>query len=60
MNSWSNLQESLGNNESERYLTLLAKRAFLSLWSYPNVYTDEGRRGKGNGKELCGCYAKII
>jgi len=25
----------------------------LSLWSYPNVYTDEGRHGNGDGKELC-------
>jgi len=23
------------------------------LWSYPNVYTDEGRHGCGDGKELC-------
>lgn len=26
----------------------------MSLWSHPNVYTDEGRScGKGDGKELC-------
>ncbi len=32
----------------------MAKRSFLSLWSYANVYTDEGRvHGKGDGKELC-------
>jgi hypothetical protein len=39
---------------SERYLASLARRSFLTLWSYPNVYTDEGRgAGKGDGKELC-------
>ena len=45
---------SEGTTLSERYLARLAKRSFLSLWSYANVYTDEGRRGgKGDGKELC-------
>jgi len=44
---------SSGNTESERYLVRLAKKAFLSLWSYPNLYTDEGLHGKGDGKELC-------
>ena len=40
--------------ESERYLTSLARKSFLTLWSYSNVYTDEGRgAGKGDGKELC-------
>lgn len=53
MNTWGDPQTSVGNTESERYLVRLAKKAFLSLWSYPNVYTDEGRRGKGSGKELC-------
>src|SRR5258708_2519149 len=40
--------------ESEKYLTALCKRSFLSLWSFPNLYTDEGRRkNKGAGRELC-------
>ena len=42
-----------GNTDSERYLIRLAKLAFLSLWSYPNLYTDEGKSGVGDGKELC-------
>lgn len=42
-----------GQTDSERYLVRLAKKAFLSLWCYPNVYTNEGQRGKGDGKELC-------
>lgn len=33
---------------SERALAGLARKAFLSLWRYPNVLTDEGR---ANGEE---------
>ncbi len=45
---------SNGKTPSERYLSGLCKRAFLSLWSYPNLHTDEGRKkGKGVGHELC-------
>jgi len=43
-----------GNTPSERYLAKLCRRSFLSLWSFANPYTDEGRRsGKGAGQELC-------
>mgnify|MGYP000638553306 CR=1 FL=1 len=29
------------------------RRTFLSLWSYPNVFRDQGQRdGRGDGKEL--------
>lgn len=39
---------------SEEYLARLCRRAFLSLWSYANVYTDESKPvGKGVGRELC-------
>ncbi|MDD3050551.1 MAG: hypothetical protein PHR06_05330 [Candidatus Cloacimonetes bacterium] len=45
---------SQGVTPSERYLNKLAKRSFLSLWCYPNVFTDESRvNGKGPAKELC-------
>jgi hypothetical protein len=45
--------KSSGVTESERYLDSLCKRSFLSLWSYPNLYRDQGRKdGKGDGKEL--------
>lgn len=45
--------EAKGTTDSERALARLARRAFLSLWSYPNVYSDEGRSGgKGDGNEL--------
>lgn len=46
--------KSHGTTASERYLSNLARKSFLSIWSYPNLYTDEGRRAnKGAGKELC-------
>lgn len=52
--AWEKAAAAEGVTASERALTRLAKRAFLSLWSYSNVYTDEGRvNGKGDGKELC-------
>jgi hypothetical protein len=46
--------KSEGLTESERYLANLCEKSFLSLWSYPNVFRDQGRKGgKGDGKELC-------
>ena len=51
---WEQASAAEGTTDSERALTRLAKKAFLSLWSYSNVFTDEGRsHGKGDGKELC-------
>jgi hypothetical protein len=52
--SRSSVQKSGGTTKSERYLASLCERSFLSLWSYPNVYRDQGcSGGKGNGKEIC-------
>ena len=52
--AWERAAAAEGTTDSERALTKLAKKAFLSLWSYSNVFTDEGRsNGKGDGKELC-------
>ncbi len=42
-----------GITVSERYLKKLCDRTFLSLWSYPNVYRDQGSSSKGGGKEVC-------
>lgn len=51
--AWKKAAEAQGTTDSERALARLARKAFLSLWSYPNVYSDEGRTGgKGDGKEL--------
>lgn len=41
-----------GITKSERYLRELCDRTFLSLWSYPNVYRDQGCPGMGDGKEV--------
>ncbi|SEK16237.1 hypothetical protein SAMN05444746_12421 [Variovorax sp. OK212] len=52
--AWEKAASSDGTTPSERALASLARKAFLTLWSYPNVFTDEGRaNGKGDGKELC-------
>jgi len=51
--AWEKAAAAEGVTDSERALTRLARKAFLSLWSYPNAYSDEGRsRGAGDGKEL--------
>lgn len=42
-----------GITASERYLAQLADKIFLGLWSYPNVYTNEGYNNNNEGKELC-------
>jgi len=42
-----------GSTPSERYLAKLCDHTFLNLWSYPNVYVDKRKNGKGDGKELC-------
>ncbi|WGL84231.1 hypothetical protein [Enterobacter cloacae] len=48
------INKNVGGNDSEKYLSKLCERTFLSLWSYPNVYTDEGKKtASGDGKELC-------
>ncbi len=51
--AWEKAAEAQGSTDSERALARLARKAFLSLWCYPNVHSDEGRlSGKGDGKEL--------
>jgi len=42
------IQKSEGVTESETRLSKLCNKLFLSLWSYPNVYRDQGQ-----GKEIC-------
>ena len=42
------IEKSQGTTDSERYLAVLCERAFLSLWSYPKPYRDQG-----DGKEIC-------
>lgn len=48
------ITKNSGINDSERYLSNICEKTFLSLWSYPNLYTDEGKKSEnGDGKELC-------
>jgi len=42
-----------GVTSAERFLARLGTKSFLSLWSYPGVYRDQGKRGNGDGKEIC-------
>lgn len=43
-----------GFTSAERYLYTLARQSFLSAWSYPNVFRDQGRTASGaDGKEVC-------
>jgi hypothetical protein len=41
-----------GVNESERELGVIVDNTFLSLWSFPCIYTDEGLNRNGIGKEF--------
>lgn len=42
-----------GINPAESFLSKLCEDTFLSLWSYPRVFRDQGKKGSGDGKELC-------
>lgn len=43
-----------GITGTERYLAKLCKRSFLSMWSYPGLFRDQGQHAnKGDGKEVC-------
>jgi len=46
-------QGEAGVTATERYLNRLARRSFLSLWSYPGVYRDQGLGKRGEGAEIC-------
>lgn len=42
-----------GTTPSERRLAELCSGTFLDLWSYPNVFRDQGGNGSVDGKEVC-------
>lgn len=47
-----------GVTDSERLLNLLCQRSFLSLWTYPNLFRDQGKTsGNSDGKEVCDAIA---
>lgn len=47
------IDKNIGINASEEKLINLADNAFLGLWSYANVYSDEGYSKNKIGKEVC-------
>jgi SEC-C motif len=43
-----------GVTASEQYLRRLCEKSFLSLWTYPGVYRDQGKQTEhADGKEVC-------
>jgi hypothetical protein len=42
-----------GFTDSENYLLNLARKSFLKLWSWPNLFRDQKASGGVDGKELC-------
>jgi hypothetical protein len=49
----SRIDRAAGVTAAEKYLARLCDRTFLSLWSYPGIYRDQGKKGTGDGKEIC-------
>jgi hypothetical protein len=41
-----------GGTLRERYLSALAEKSFIGLWSYPSVFRDQGLITAGTGKEV--------
>jgi SEC-C motif len=54
MNQVPSIYRASGESQSERYLKQLCDASFLSLWSYLNIFRDQGQQDKkGDGKEVC-------
>lgn len=52
-----NVNRNDGINDSERALSRICRRSFLRLWTFLNLYTDEGYKdGRGSAKELCDAF----
>lgn len=50
----SSIKKSEGTTPSEKLLSELCEKTFLNLWSYANVYRDQGqKKPKSQGKEIC-------
>jgi len=47
------IEKGQGVTETEKRLIELGDGAFIGLWSYPNVYSDEGFSKNKTGKEVC-------
>ncbi len=54
LNTGSGFSRQDGVTGAERYLKHLCDRTFLSLWSYPGIYRDQGQTiNSKEGKEVC-------
>jgi hypothetical protein len=49
----SQFEKAQGVTKTERYLSRLCDKTFLSMWSYPGIYRDQGKEQGGQGKEIC-------
>ena len=48
------IKKSEGLTPSEKHLGKLCEKNFLSIWSYPGVFRDQGHsESGGDGKEIC-------
>jgi hypothetical protein len=47
------IEKGAGITPAERYLVSLCERTFLSMWSYPSVFRNQGQVNGGDGKEVC-------
>ncbi len=47
------IERAEGVTVAEKYLKRLCERSFLSMWSYPGVFRDQGQKNGGDGKEVC-------
>ncbi len=46
-------EQANGFTQTEQYLANIARQSFLSLWSYPNIFRDEGGvKNGGTGQEV--------
>ncbi len=53
MSNSAPFQKADPNTQSERYLARMGERLFLSLWSYPCVFRNQGNLNGREGKEVC-------
>ncbi|USX21107.1 SEC-C domain-containing protein [Oxalobacteraceae bacterium OTU3REALA1] len=52
-----------GTTPGEKHLAQLAEKTFIGLWSYPNIYRDEGISKNGTGQEVADllvCFGDTI
>jgi hypothetical protein len=53
MRPGAGFKKGAGVTGSERYLNRLCEHTFLSLWTYPAVFRDQGKKtASGDGKEV--------